>query len=98
MNASEAKQALERAVERAGGTIEEDHPWRSMRVIQLLAPEGRVWSDSGCKHVRVEIESWRDHRGALHNAREVDHALQIVGSGHRTMTEREAFECDETPN
>ena len=36
---------VRRAVEAAGGTLEEDCGIRDMRVLQACAPEGKVWSE-----------------------------------------------------
>lgn len=97
MNASEAKQALERAVEKVGGTLEEDQTRRGMRCFQLCAPYGRVWSGNGAKHVRVDVDTRRERQPMEYNRSEVDFAAALLRHGHRTMTEQESHEADEEP-
>ena len=97
MNATKAKQALEAVARKVGGTVEEDNARPPRRCLQLVTPDGRVWIGNGCKHVRVDLDSRREKQPMAHNADEVALALQIIADGHRTMTEAEAYECDEIP-
>jgi hypothetical protein len=97
MNATQAKRALEAAAKKAGGLLEEDNARPPMRCFQLVTPHGRVWSGNGSKHVRVDIDSQRAKHATEWNAAEVALALEIIADGHRTMTEAEAYDCDEIP-
>jgi hypothetical protein len=97
MNTTQAKRTLEAAVKKAGGWLEEDNARPPMRCFQLVAPDGRVWTDNGCKHIRLDLDSQRRPQAMTYNAAEVDYALRLLEGGHRKMTEQEAFDCDETP-
>lgn len=77
--------------------LEEDNAKPPMRCFQLVAPDGRVWFGTGTKHVRVDIDSQRQRHAMEWNVEEVERAVGIVSKGNRTMTEAEAYECDEVP-
>ena len=48
------KSDIERLAKAAGATLEEDHGYRDMRTLQIVAPEGKQWSDGGATSIRVE--------------------------------------------
>lgn len=97
MTSTETKIALSKAVTQAGGTLEEDTTIRGMRCFQLCAPCGRVWSGLGTKHIRVDVDTRRERQPMEYNRNEVSFALGLLSRGHRTMTDQEAYETDETP-
>jgi hypothetical protein len=94
VTATQAKRKLSAAVEKVGGTLEEDTGFRTIRVFQCCAPFGRVWRN-GTKHVRVEIDSVLTDRGGAFNADGVVFALGEISCGHDAMTAQERFDCDE---
>jgi hypothetical protein len=85
VNATQAKQALARAAAKVGATVEEDTGYRSMRVFQVCAPDGKVWEDGPCVHLRCDIESERSAQGLAYNDGEAKVARKRIASGLRAI-------------
>lgn len=58
---------VRRAVEAAGGTLEEDHRVRDMRVLQACAPDGKLWSE-GLHCLRIDWATGNTPHAAAHRA------------------------------
>ena len=94
MTAAESKNSLARHAAPFGAIVEEDTGLRGMRVFQVVAPYGTVWSD-GVKNIRCDVDSSREKQSQTYNRREVAYARSRIERGVQPMTAQERFEFDE---
>jgi hypothetical protein len=82
MKGSITSKTLRAEMKRRGGTVEDDSAGR-WHVLQLTAPEGKVWSE-GVKHIKVE---WPFGQSSLISC--TDAWKRISSQSFRDMTESE---------
>lgn len=82
---------IKRATIAAGGTVEEDHPHRDMRVFQLLAPDGKVWSGNDCACIRVDWAKGSTNDAISFNQSAFSALKDTLSFGLRDMTADEAY-------
>lgn len=58
---------VRRAIEKAGGTMEEDEGLRDMRTLQACAPDGKVWAE-GVHCMRIDWATGNTPHAAAHRA------------------------------
>lgn len=82
-------QHLKRAVENAGGRLEEDEPANDCRIFQAVAPEGKIWkgSDTQCLVVWWAIGS--SAQAAKFNEESLDDVLERMSHGLRDLNDEE---------
>lgn len=61
-----SKQELQALARRTGGRLEEDEGYREMRVFQLVAPAGKLWTE-GVRAIRLEMSTARTPQALAYN-------------------------------
>lgn len=59
---------VRRAIEKAGGTMEEDEGYRDMRILQAVAPRGRLWACDSIYALMVPWAVGNSPQAAAHRA------------------------------
>ena len=72
---------LRRAVEAAGGTLEEDTGYRDMRCLQLVAPSGQWWAGAGVQCYRLDWARGHSPQAERGNAEALRDGLAICAGG-----------------
>ena len=86
---------IKRAVAKAGATVEEDAGYRDMRVLQLVAPAGKLWAGTDCKCEPVQWACGSAPHAVAHNEATFSDIMDTLSHGLRAMTEEEAREYAE---
>jgi hypothetical protein len=87
---------LRAAVLKAGGTLEEDTGYRDMRVLQLVAPKGKLWSGADVQSYPVHWAKGNSTHAVEYNERNAfADAMDTINHGLRDMTEDEKPLYDE---
>jgi len=86
---------IKRAVAKAGATVEEDCGYRDMRVIQLVAPVGKLWAGTDCQCEPVQWACGSAPHAVQHNDEAFADILDTLSHGLRAMTEEEAADYAE---
>jgi hypothetical protein len=81
---------LRKRVSLAGGTLEEDPGYRTMRVFQAVAPDGKRWRANGCVHYRVEFDTQRGAQPAGYNQSEWQRVCEAMTMGLEDIPAEEA--------
>ena len=81
---------IKRAVAKAGATVEEDCGYRDMRVIQLVAPVGKLWAGTDCQCEPVQWACGSAPHAVQHNEQAFADILDTLSHGLREMTLEEA--------
>lgn len=61
---------VRRAIEKAGGTMEEDEGYRDMRTLQAVAPDGKLWACGSLHCLRIEWATGRTAQAQAYNGHE----------------------------
>jgi hypothetical protein len=83
---------IKRAVAKVGGTVEEDEGYRDMRVLQLIAPAGKLWAGTDCQCEPVHWACGSAPHAVKYNEKTFADILDTLSHGAREMTPEEAEE------
>jgi len=83
------KASLERLAQSAGGTLEEDHGYRDMRVFQIVAPERFLWASGGVTCVRLDWARGSSPESAAFNEAEYLITKEALDCGLEPMTDEQ---------
>jgi len=85
---------IRNAVEKVGATVEEDCGFRDMRVIQLVAPMGKLWAGTDCQSEPIHWACGSSVHAVACNETAFSYILDTLSHGLRDMTiaERDDYE------
>ena len=83
---------IRRAVSTVGGTVEEDCGYRDMRVLQLVAPAGKLWTGNDCQCEPVSWATGSSPQARAYNETAFADILDTLSHGVREMTPEEREE------